>query len=124
MFRDVTRLSTEPFDLVVVGGGIYGACAAWDAALRGLSVALLEQGDFGQATSANSQKIVHGGFRYLQHADLTRMRESIRERRTLLRVAPHLVHPLPVLIPTYRWGIQHRQLMREHNLSPGAPGRG
>ena len=112
MIRDLARLAGEPHDLLVIGGGIYGACVAWDAALRGLSVALLEQGDFGQATSANSQKIVHGGFRYLQHADLTRMRESIRERRTLLRVAPHLVHPLPMLIPTYRWGIQHRQIMR------------
>jgi len=111
MQRDLNRLSTRHFDLVVVGGGIYGACVAWDAVLRGLSVALIEQGDFGHATSANSQKIVHGGFRYLQHGDVKRMRESIRERRALMRIAPHLVHPLPVLIPTYRHGLQRRPLM-------------
>lgn len=112
MQRDLTRLTTQTFDLVVIGGGIYGACVAWDAVLRGCSVALLEQGDFGEATSANSQKIVHGGFRYLQHADWRRMRESIRERRTLLRVAPHLVQPLPILLPTYRWGLERRGLLR------------
>lgn len=92
---------TKTYDLVVIGGGIYGAWVAWDGALRGLKVALVEQNDFAGATSANSQKIIHGGLRYLQHADFARMRESIRERSTLLRVAPHLVHPLPCLVPTY-----------------------
>lgn len=111
MQRDLGRLSTEPFDLIVVGGGIYGACAAWEASLRGLSVALLEQGDFGHATSANSQKIVHGGLRYLQSLDVRRMRESIRERRTLLRIAPHLVHPLPFVMPTYRHGWRRKPAM-------------
>jgi glycerol-3-phosphate dehydrogenase len=93
--------STQTYDLVVIGGGIYGAWVAWDAALRGLKVALVEQKDFASATSANSQKIIHGGLRYLQHADIGRMRESIRERAALLRVAPHLVHPMPCLVPTY-----------------------
>jgi glycerol-3-phosphate dehydrogenase len=64
-------------------------------------VALLEKGDFGHATSSNSLRVVHGGLRYLQHGDIPRMRRSIRERKILLRIAPHLVHPLPVLIPTY-----------------------
>ena len=112
MTRDLERLVTDTFDVVVIGGGIYGACVAWDAALRGLSVALLEQGDFGHATSANSMKIMHGGFRYLQHGDVKRMRESINERRIFMRIAPHLVHPLPFLLPTYRTGIQRRQIMR------------
>ena len=112
MQRDLHRLSDNVFDLLIVGGGIYGACAAWDAALRGLSVALIEQNDFGHATSANSQKIIHGGFRYLQSLDLKRMRESIRERRPLLRIAPHLAPPLPFLLPTYRQGIQCRPLMQ------------
>ena len=111
MKRDIGRLSQHPFDLLVVGGGIYGACVAWDAALRGLSVALVEQHDFGHATSANSQKIIHGGFRYLQQGDLSRMRESIQERKRLMRIAPHLVHPLPFLLPTYRTGIQRRWIM-------------
>jgi glycerol-3-phosphate dehydrogenase len=94
------------FDLLVLGGGMYGACVAWDATLRGLSVALVDKADFGGATSSNSLKIIHGGLRYLQHADFRRMRESILERRTLMQIAPHLVHPLPVLLPTYGHGLQ------------------
>jgi glycerol-3-phosphate dehydrogenase len=111
MKRDLERLSRTHYDLLVVGGGIHGACVAWDAALRGLSVALVEQGDFGHATSANSQKIVHGGLRYLQSMDLARLRESVHERRTLLRIAPHLVHPLPCLMPTYGNGLRSRAAM-------------
>ena len=112
MKRTVENLAERSYDLIVIGGGIYGSCVAWDAALRGLSVALVEQGDFGHATSANSQKIVHGGFRYLQHADIRRMRESIRERKILMRVAPHLVHPLPCVLPTVRTGLYRRTSMR------------
>ncbi|MFQ5759443.1 MAG: glycerol-3-phosphate dehydrogenase/oxidase, partial [Acidiferrobacterales bacterium] len=100
------------FDVVVVGGGIYGACVAWEAVLRGLSVALVEQCDFGWGTSSNMHRIAHGGFRYLQNADIKRMRESIRERKNLIRIAPHLVHPLPFLVPTYRRGLQQRRIMR------------
>lgn len=85
----------------MVGAGIQGACIAWDASLRGLSVAVVDQGDFGGATSANSLGIVHGGLRYLARGDFPRMLESIRERSALLRIAPTLVEPLPVLIPTY-----------------------
>jgi glycerol-3-phosphate dehydrogenase len=102
MHRDRTRLSESVFDLCVVGGGIYGASLAWEATSRGLSVALVEKSDFASGTSANSLKTIHGGFRYLQHADFKRMRESIRERRILMRIAPHLVHPLPVVIPLYQ----------------------
>jgi glycerol-3-phosphate dehydrogenase len=109
--RNVAELSRREYDLVIVGGGIYGVCAAWDATRRGLSVALIDRGDFGGATSANSLKIVHGGFRYIQHADLVRMRQSIRERRALMRIAPHLVSPIPFLIPTYGHGMQGKAIL-------------
>lgn len=102
MRRQLKNLAEREHDLVVVGAGIYGAAIAWDATLRGLSVALIEKDDFGSATSFNSAKTIHGGLRYLQHADFRRMRESIRERSTLMRIAPHLVHPLAFLVPTYR----------------------
>jgi glycerol-3-phosphate dehydrogenase len=108
MERDLTRLTTPVHDLVVVGGGIHGACVAWDAALRGLSVALVERDDFGAATSANSLRIVHGGLRALARGNLRRMRESVRERSVLLRIAPALVEPLPVIVPTVGWGTQSR----------------
>jgi glycerol-3-phosphate dehydrogenase len=111
MDRDLGRLASREFDLLVVGGGIYGICAAWSAALRGLSVAIVERGDFCAETSANSLKLVHGGFRYIQHLDLPRIRDSIRERRTLLRIAPHLVHPLPFVIPTYGWGMRGKGVL-------------
>jgi len=102
MKRDLKALAGGRYDVVVVGAGVYGAAIAWDACLRGLSVALVDKADFGGATSFNNLKTIHGGLRYLQHGDLRRMRESIRERRTLMRIAPHLVHPLPFLVPTYR----------------------
>jgi glycerol-3-phosphate dehydrogenase len=111
MDRDLTRLAGSTYDVCVVGGGIYGACVAWDAALRGLSVALVEKGDFASATSANSLKTIHGGIRYLQHGDFKRMRESVRERRNLMRIAPHLVHPLPVVIPAYGHWTQRKEVM-------------
>ena len=83
MARTLAPLADREFDLLVIGGGVAGAATAWDAALRGLSVALLERGDFGGATSAESLKVVHGGVRYLQHLDIVRVRESARERRAL-----------------------------------------
>jgi glycerol-3-phosphate dehydrogenase len=104
MERTLSNLSDKKFDVAIIGGGIFGACAAWDAALRGLSVALVERSDFCSGASANSFKIVHGGIRYLQHADLARLRASCHERSALLRIAPHLVQPLPILIPTYGHG--------------------
>ncbi len=108
MRRDIPRLADTRFDLLIVGAGIYGACAAWDASLRGLSVAVVDQDDFGAATSANSLRIVHGGLRYLARGDFARMRESIRERSALLRIAPGLVRPLKVLVPTYGLGSKGR----------------
>jgi glycerol-3-phosphate dehydrogenase len=110
MTRNLPRLANARYDVAVVGGGIYGACVAWDASLRGLSVVLLEKGDFGSGTSANSLKIIHGGFRYLQHGDFARMRESMQEQKALMRIAPHLVHPLPVLIPTYGHGLRGKEV--------------
>lgn len=97
---DGARLTAAPFDLLVIGGGVYGAFAAWDAALRGLRVALVEKEDWGGATSSNCLKIAHGGLRYLQTLDLPRMRESTHERAALLRMAPHLLEPLPCVMPT------------------------
>lgn len=108
MRRNIPRLADTSFDLLIVGAGIYGACAAWDASLRGLSVAVVDQDDFGAATSANSLRIVHGGLRYLARGDFPRMRESIRERSTLLRIAPGLVEPLSVLVPAYGAGARGR----------------
>jgi glycerol-3-phosphate dehydrogenase len=112
MQRNVTRLSTTLYDLVVVGGGIYGACAAWEAALRGLRVALIEANDFGGATSSNSLRTLHGGLRHLQRLDLKRMRESIRERREWLRLAPHLARPLRFILPTHGQGLRGPLVMR------------
>jgi Glycerol-3-phosphate dehydrogenase len=111
MKRNLVELSRNTYDVLIIGGGIYGAWTAWDAALRGLSVALLEKGDFGSATSSNSLKVIHGGLRYLQHADFRRLRRSISERATLMRVAPHIVHPLPFLMPTYGHFMRGKEIM-------------
>ncbi|MCL6445524.1 MAG: FAD-dependent oxidoreductase, partial [Alicyclobacillus sp.] len=88
--------------VVIIGGGITGACLAHDAALRGLSAALVEKGDFGGATSAASSKLLHGGIRYLQQAQAAKVRESAVERLAFLRIAPHLVRWVPFLLPTTR----------------------
>jgi glycerol-3-phosphate dehydrogenase len=103
LIRSPQNLLNQTFDVLIIGGGIFGACAAWDAALRGLSVGLIEGNDFGSGASANSFKMVHGGIRYIQHLDVPRVRDSCRERSALLRIAPHLVKPLPIAIPTYGW---------------------
>jgi glycerol-3-phosphate dehydrogenase len=100
VIRDLRRLADREFDVLVVGGGIYGLTIAYDAAQRGLSVALVERGDFGAATSFNHLKTIHGGLRYLQSADVRRMRESIRERRAFARIAPRFVAPLAFAMPT------------------------
>ena len=111
MHRNLKRLSEETYDLLIIGGGINGLAAAWDASLRGLKVALVEKKDFGAETSSATLKIVHGGLRYLQHLDFVRMRESIRERSTMLRIAPHLVEPFPFLVPTYGHFMQGKEAM-------------
>jgi glycerol-3-phosphate dehydrogenase len=101
MKRAVAALRDERFDLAVVGGGITGAGVALDAALRGFRVALIDKGDFASGTSSASSKLVHGGLRYLEHAEFHLVHEALRERRLLLRNAPHLVHPLRFVIPFY-----------------------
>jgi glycerol-3-phosphate dehydrogenase len=112
VLRNVTRLADADYDLLVVGGGIHGACAAWEAALRGLKVALIEAGDFGGATSSNSLRTLHGGLRHLQRLDLKRMRESIGARREWLRLAPHLARPLRFVLPTRGHGLRGPMLLR------------
>jgi glycerol-3-phosphate dehydrogenase len=109
--RDLGALTAREHDLLVVGGGIHGAMVAWDAAQRGLSVALVEAADFGAGASWNSLKTVHGGLRHLQRADVLGLRESARERRALLRIAPDLVRPLSFLVPTYGHGPKGREAL-------------
>lgn len=109
--RNPASLGGQEFDLLIVGGGAFGACAAWEAVLRNYSVALIEANDFGSGASANSLKFVHGGIRYLQHLDLSRLRESCRERSALLRIAPHLVRPRAVAMPTYGHGRSGKELL-------------
>ena len=108
MRRDPSRLTTSEFDLLIVGAGIYGATAAWDATQRGLKVALIDKGDFGSGTSFNNAKTVHGGVRSLQRGHLGEMREYLRERRALSYILPHLVHPLPFLLPTSNRLTRHK----------------
>jgi glycerol-3-phosphate dehydrogenase len=100
----VERLASETFDVVVIGGGITGAGVALDAATRGLRTALVEQRDFAYGTSSKSSKMVHGGIRYLQQGDIRLVWQALRERRHLLKNAPHLVRPLGFMIPIYTKG--------------------
>jgi glycerol-3-phosphate dehydrogenase len=109
--RDLAGLAAREWDVAVVGGGVYGAAVAWDAAQRGLAVALVEREDFGAGASWNSLKTVHGGMRYLQKLDLRRLRQSARERATLLAIAPAIVRPLPFLVPTYGHGAAGREAL-------------
>ncbi len=95
-------LNGRMFDVAIIGGGILGAGIARDAALRGLSVALVEQNDFASGTSSASTKLIHGGLRYLEQFAFLLVAESCRERRILLDMAPHLVRPLPLIMPAYR----------------------
>ncbi|MGH9404686.1 MAG: FAD-dependent oxidoreductase [Terriglobia bacterium] len=102
MKRNLDALSSSQFDLAVIGGGVNGASVAREAALRGLKVALLEAADFASGTSSRSSKLIHGGLRYLAQGELRLVREARLERRLLARLAPHLVEPLPFLLPIYR----------------------
>ena len=112
MVRNLRQLADTTFDVLVVGAGIYGVAAAWDAAQRGLSVAIIDRGDFGSGTSFNNLKTVHGGLRSLQSLNFRQMRLFVRERRALVRIAPHLVRPLPFIVPTYRDPRRSGTLMR------------
>src|SRR5437773_2484383 len=97
----VAALQSDAFDVVVVGGGITGAGVALDAATRGYSVALLERADYASGTSSRSSKLIHGGLRYLQNFDLGLVREALLERRLMVALAPHLVRPLPLVVPAF-----------------------
>ncbi|MBI3536273.1 MAG: glycerol-3-phosphate dehydrogenase/oxidase, partial [Chloroflexi bacterium] len=108
---NLQRLSQHYFDLLVIGGGITGAGIAYDAALRGLTVALIDKGDFASGTSSKSSKLIHGGVRYLEQFEFGLVFEASRERRTLLKIAPQLVRPLPFIFPVYRDGRWHRSVI-------------
>lgn len=101
MKRDFSQLAGRQFDLLVCGGGIYGAWTAYDAALRGLNVAIVEQGDWANGTSSASSKLIHGGLRYLETYDLKLVKKALTERQMLLSTAPHRVWPLRFGVPVY-----------------------
>ena len=106
MERYTEHIQNEAFDVIIIGGGITGAALAYEAASRGLSVALFEKGDFSEATSAASSKLIHGGLRYLSNMEYGLVRESLRERKTMADIAPNFVYPLPMLFPHYRSSIK------------------
>ncbi|HLM26866.1 MAG TPA: glycerol-3-phosphate dehydrogenase/oxidase [Thermoleophilaceae bacterium] len=124
----LAAMQRDSFDLVVVGGGITGAGVALDAASRGYSVALVERDDFAAGTSSRSSKLVHGGLRYLQNFDLGLVREALLERSLMVRLAPHLVRPLPLLVPAFGGkrpdrltgvGLNMYDVMAAERLRPG-----
>ena len=102
----------RPLDLLVVGGGINGLAVAWNAALAGLSVAVVDKGDWGSGTSSWSSRMIHGGLKYLEKFDVPLVRESLRDREWLLRRAPHLVKPLPFVLPFYRGNAHSKLVLR------------
>lgn len=110
--RDPRGATAERYDLIVVGGGVYGIALTLEAGRRGLRPLLLERADFGQHTSWNSLRILHGGLRYLQTADLRRFFESVRERRWFLTHFPTLVQPLPCTMPLYDRGLKRRSVLK------------
>jgi glycerol-3-phosphate dehydrogenase len=114
----LARLADEEFDVLVVGGGITGAGVALDAASRGLRTAIVERGDWASGTSSKSSKLVHGGLRYLQQREFALVHESLAERQRLLRNAPHLVSPLPFLIPLFgKGGVIDKSLVRGYEVA-------
>ena len=100
------------FDVIIIGAGINGAGIARDAAMRGLKVLVIEKGEVGSGTSSASTRLIHGGLRYLEHFEFGLVRESLRERETLLRIAPHLVRPLAITIPIYKQSKRGRLMIR------------
>jgi glycerol-3-phosphate dehydrogenase len=133
MLRDLRVLADTRFDVLIVGAGFYGVATAWDAAQRGLSVAIIDKDDFGAATSFNNLKTLHGGLRSLQALNFTQARLFIRERRALARIVPHLVRPLPFVVPTtyhpwrntlvYRLGLAINDMVaKDRNMGLPDPG--
>ena len=112
MVRTFSALESGVFDLLVIGGGITGAGVARDASMRGMRVALIDKGDWASGTSSKSSRLVHGGIRYLEHGDIALVRESVREREILLRIAPELVKPLEFTWPVYRGARMQRWKLR------------
>jgi len=112
MTRDLSKLTSAPFDVLVIGGGIHGLAVAYDAAQRGYAVALVERGDFGSGSSFNHAKTVHGGLRSLQSGDVVKARFSVRERRAMARIAPHLVTPLSFVMATTRTLTRSKMALR------------
>ncbi|MBF2037099.1 MAG: glycerol-3-phosphate dehydrogenase [Leptolyngbyaceae cyanobacterium T60_A2020_046] len=102
--RDLQAIQRRTYDVIIIGGGINGAATARDAALRGLSVLLVEKGDFAAGTTSWSTRLIHGGLRYLEYFEFHLVRESLREREILLRTAPHLAKPIQMTIPIYGGG--------------------
>lgn len=121
--RDPARLESSTFDVLVVGGGIYGLAIAYEAASRGLVTALIEAADFGSATSFNHQKTAHGGLRSLQSMRFDRALEAIRERRALARMAPWFLRPMPFIVGTYRSVMKSRTALRAAFLIDRTLGR-
>jgi glycerol-3-phosphate dehydrogenase len=109
---NLSDIAGTQFDAIIIGAGINGAGIARDAAMRGLKVLLLDKGDLCSGTSSWSSRLIHGGLRYLEHGELGLVRESLRERERFLRLAPHLVRPLPMLIPIYKGGRRGKLLIR------------
>ncbi len=112
MTRDISRLSKGQYDVLIVGGGINGAAIAHIAALNGLKTALIEKGDFASGTSSKSTKLIHGGLRYLENFEFDLVKESLRERSIQLKSAPHLVKPLPFIIPVFKDDARSLWMMR------------
>jgi glycerol-3-phosphate dehydrogenase len=112
MDRFIEHYRGELYDLIVIGGGITGAAVAYEAASQGFSVALVEKGDFGAATSAATSKLIHGGMRYLANYEFGLVRESLRERKTLENIAPNFVYPVPFLVPLYSRGPRVKWLIK------------
>lgn len=112
MKRDLEKIASGVQDILVIGGGAHGAAIAYHAASAGYQVAMIDKNDFCSATSANSLKILHGGLRYLQHLNIKRMRHSITARREMMRLAPHLVQPLPCVMPVYGHGLRGKRVMQ------------
>jgi glycerol-3-phosphate dehydrogenase len=110
--RNLQTLTPQPFDLIVIGGGINGAATARDGALRGLKTLILDKGDFGSGTTSWSSRLIHGGLRYLEYFEFPLVRESLHEREVLLRNAPHLAKPLQMTIPIYRSGSRSYRIIQ------------